>query len=72
MYMMSVICPYCEIGIGILFDQCLHDLMNTGRSSSICTNCNHKFIIFAKDNKIKTKYDNSTSYEMNKGCDNNE
>ena len=72
MHMMSVICPYCKTGIGILFDQCLHDLMINGQSSCMCTGCNHTFIVFTENGKIKTKYDNSTFYKLDKDCDNNE
>lgn len=57
--MIMEICPYCETGIGILFDSCLYDLAIKGESTCKCTNCNRDFIVFCGTDKIETKRDDS-------------
>lgn len=59
--MLTVICPYCEIGVAVPFDMLLHDLISNKETTCKCTECNHDFIVFCEKNGFfKTKYDNST------------
>ena len=58
---LTVICPYCKIGIGVSFDMLLHNLINNKETTYKCTECKHNFIVFCEeDGFFKTKYDNST------------
>lgn len=58
--MLTVICPYCEIGVAVPFDLLLRDLISNKEITCKCTECYHDFIVFCEENGFKAKYDNST------------
>ena len=58
--MLTVICPYCEIGVAVPFDMLLHDLISNKETTCKCTECNHNFIVFCEEDGFKVKYNNST------------
>lgn len=58
--MITAICPYCEVGVSVVLDNIFHDLIDNKETTCLCTKCNHTFIIFLKNNKLESKYDNST------------
>ena len=58
--MLTVICPYCEIGVAVPFDTLSHDLIINKETTCKCTECNHNFIVFCEENGFfKAKYNNS-------------
>lgn len=59
--MLTAICPYCEFGVAIPFDTLSHNLIDNKETTCKCSTCDHKFIVFCKENGFETKYDNSTS-----------
>lgn len=64
--MLTVICPYCEIGSNVILDTVLHDSINNKETTCICTNCNRTFIAFFKNDKLESKYDNNTAVILDK------
>lgn len=53
--MISVVCPYCEYGIGIIFDNCMRDLITKGSATCTCTKCKNEFIISNGKNELEVK-----------------
>ena len=52
--MITVICPYCENGIALLFDK-LDELMIKNKSICVCNNCKKNFIAYNGKTQIETK-----------------